>query len=512
MPLFLILDETPYLCRRKCTKNQSNEPLISIGMFHKKTKIVATISEKHSDVDFLKAMYEAGMNVVRLNTAHQALDTAINVVENVRKVSDKIALLIDTKGPEMRITPMESGAGFTVAVGDLLVVSGNPEKLSSESMVYVNYAGFVRDVPIGATVLIDDGEIALLVTDKTTDYLVCEVRDPGRIEGRKSINVPGVPIKLPALSDRDRQFIHWAIDNDLDFIAHSFVRSKEDVIAVQQILDERHSHLKIIAKIENQQGVDNIDEILAHVYGIMVARGDLGVEIAAEKIPVIQRMLIAKCQAQKKPVIIATQMLHSMIEHSRPTRAEVSDVANSIYRRTDAIMLSGETAYGAYPLEAVRTMAKIAGEIEAQLEPVTDLQLTHVTEEVTGVLSRMIVESSRMLPIKAIVLDTLTGRTGRYVSAFRPHVPVFAKCYKPHVMRELALSYGVYSYMMEPRQSKDDFVKIALTSLISEQCFDAKDMVGVVAGSFGPTAGATFMEIGEAGLLTSIDKKMDAIK
>ena len=464
-------------------------------MYLKKTKIVATISDKHCDVDFLQSLYDAGMNVVRLNTAHQDTSTAIKIVENVRKVSDKIAILIDTKGPEMRTTAMENGVGFEVKIDDTIIVAGCPEKLSSKEMLCINYLNFVHDVPVGAKLLIDDGDIALQVIEKTETHLVCKALDAGRINGRKSVNVPDGNINLPAVSEKDKQFIHWAIDNDLDFIAHSFVRSKNDLIEVQKILDERKSHLKIIAKIENQEGVDNIDEILDAAYGVMIARGDLGVEIAAEKIPIIQRLLMAKCQARKKPVIVATQMLQSMIEHPRPTRAEVSDVANAIFQRTDAIMLSGETAYGPYATEAVRTMTNVAQEIEQQLQPFVDLELIDVTEEVAATLAKMVVRSSIQLPIKAVVLDTTTGRTGRYVAAFRPHIPIFAKCYRSHVMRELALSYGVYGNIMEPRKTKDDFVKIAINSLLSQNCFQKNDLIAVLAGSFGPTAGATFMEI-----------------
>ena len=401
----------------------------------KKTKIVATISDKRCDVDFLSNLYIAGINVVRLNTAHQTLEQAKKVLDNVRKVSEQIAVLVDTKGPEMRTTAMQNDDGFDVNQGDVVVISGHAEKLSSEDRLYINYPEFVHDVPVGATILIDDGEIALKVTDKTPDYLLCTVLNAGKIKGRKSINATGVHVKLPSLTVKDIEFINWAIDNEVDFVAHSFVRNKQDVHNVQKILDEKNSHIKIIAKIENQQGVDNIDDILGSVYGIMVARGDLGVEIEAEKIPVIQRMLIKKCRERKKPVIIATQMLHTMIEHPRATRAEISDVANAIYQRTDAIMLSGETAYGMYPLEAVETMSKIAIEIEQNLQPDTNIQLNHVTEPVTATLSISAVEATNKLPIKAIVIDTITGRTRRYIATYRPSVPVIAKCYKSHSMR-----------------------------------------------------------------------------
>ena len=469
----------------------------------KKTKIVATISDKNCSPDFLHRLYLSGMNVVRLNTAHQKPDSAMKIIKNVRQVSDKIAILIDTKGPEIRLTDMEPGTGFEVKEGDVLRLSGNPEKISSPDHLYVNFAGFVADLHVGATILIDDGSLALKVTEKNDDHLECTVKEPGVLMGRKSVNVPHTRINLPALSDRDRVFINWAIDNELDFIAHSFVRCKEDVMEIQKILDARHSHLKIIAKIENQEGVNNIDEILNHVYGIMVARGDLGVEIAAEKIPVIQRQLIAMCQLRKKPVIIATQMLHSMIEHTRPTRAEVSDVANAIYQRADAIMLSGETAYGQHAAEAVKVMSKIAYEIEQHLHPLLDIHLLHVTAPVAYTLAHMLVDATNNLPIKALICDTISGRTARYLSAYRPSAPIFAKCYEEHTMRELSLSYGVHCSMMEKRKSNDDLVKEAVKTLVESHDITLDDMVGIIAGRFNTDRSASFVEINDARHLLS---------
>jgi pyruvate kinase len=465
---------------------------------NKKTKIVATISDLRCEASFIAELYKYGMNVARLNTAHITVESAGAIVRNVRSISDNIAILIDTKGPEMRLTAMKNEEGFEVRKDHILIISGSGSQLSSEERLYVNYDGFVRDVPVSSKILIDDGEIELTVVDKTDDYLLCTVMNDGRIKGRKSVNVPGVHVKLPSLTPKDIEFIRWAIDNEIDFIAHSFVRTKQDLIAVQQILDEHNSHIKLIAKIENRQGVDNIDEILSHAYGIMVARGDLGVEIEAEKIPGIQRMLLRKCRERKSPVIIATQMLHTMIEHPRPTRAEVSDVANAIYQRTDALMLSGETANGDYPIEALQTMSKIAVEIESQLGAEPDIQLKNVTQPTASILCRAAVDASVRLPIKAIVIDTLSGRTGRYIAAFRPKAPIFAKCYKSHSMRELALSYGVFATMMAPRQTKDEFEHAAIESLLETNCFDPEDMIVIMGGSFGPSEGASFIEISTA--------------
>jgi len=467
-------------------------------MHEKKTKIICTISDKRCDTAFIQSLYEAGMNVVRINSAHTTIDSSMEIVNNVRAVSDKIAILIDTKGPEIRITAMENSDGFKVQKGDQVEFADNLSGISAPGLLYTNYKNFVDEVPVGVKILIDDGEISLTTVNKLDGKLICSADNCGTIKGKKSLNVPNVKISLPSVSEKDREFILWAADNNLDFVAHSFVRNRDDLMAVQHILDEKNSHLKIISKIENQEGVDNIDDILSNCYGIMVARGDLGVEIEYQKIPIIQNQIIDKCHKRKKPVIIATQMLHTMIEHPRPTRAEVTDVANAILQSTDAIMLSGETAGGAYPLEAVQTMTKIALEVEKHHVPFYDLELQNVTEPTAAVLSKCLVEATAKLPIKAIVLDTMSGRTGRYLSAFRPSVPVYAKCYKDHVMRELALSYGVRAYYTDPYNSKEDFIKSEVKALLKDKCFNRYDTIGVIAGSFGTSTGATYMEISTA--------------
>ncbi|WP_131839104.1 pyruvate kinase [Acetobacteroides hydrogenigenes] len=461
----------------------------------KKTKIVATISDRRCDIEFIRQLYEAGMDVVRLNTAHQTPEDSTRVIENVRAVSEKIAILVDTKGPEVRTCKMKDEENIVVKHGDKLKFKGDSNGLSFGDTVYVSYNDFVKDIPVGSSILVDDGELAFLVIDKNDEYLFCESQDNGTLKGKKSVNVPGVQVKLPALSDKDIDFIHWAIDNDIDFIAHSFVRNKHDLMAIQRILDEKNSNVKIISKIENQEGVENIEEILNYSYGIMVARGDLGVELPAEQIPVVQRKLIRAAMQMRKPVIIATQMLHTMIDNPRPTRAEVSDIANAIYQRTDAIMLSGETAYGKYPIDAVKTMSRVAVEIEKHLNPEEEISYIRVNNEITAQLARSAVKASLSLPIKAVIIDTNTGRTGRYMAAFRGKLPVFAKCYKKRVVRELALSYGVYSEYFSPRESRDEFIRDAVKIVSDKGKFNPEDLIIVVGGSFGKNSGASFMEI-----------------
>ena len=457
----------------------------------KRTKIVATISDKRCEIGFLRELYEAGMNVVRLNTAHQTLDEAMKVVRNVRAVSDQIALLIDTKGPEVRTCDIV--VPVRVEKGEIIFMTGD-RTLVAEKLIHVSYEHFVRDVQIGDKILVDDGDVALIVRDKKENCLELEASNPGEIKDKKSINVPGVNMHLESLSDKDRKFIQFAMDNKLDFIAHSFVRNKQDVMEIQQILDEQHSNIKIIAKIENQEGVNHIDEILDHVYGVMVARGDLAIEIDAEKIPLIQRYIVNKCIESKKPVIIATQMLHTMIDHPRPTRAEVSDIANAVFSGTDAIMLSGETAYGDYPLEAVKVMSRVAEANESILPPDANRNLVRINNEITAALARVAVRMTTMLPIKAIVVDTNSGRTARYLSAFRGGLPVYARCYDEHVMRELALSFGVRPYFSVKPHSRDEFMR-DIPQVLLQNGYQPEDQILVIGGSFGHVRGASFLEV-----------------
>ena len=463
-------------------------------MEHKNTKIICTISDENCEVEFIRGLFENGMNVARINSAHASIEGAQRVVDNIRTVSDKIAILIDTKGPEVRLTGMENSVGFVVKEGDCIEVKDGPKLLCSNRTLYTTCPSFVSDVPVGGRILIDDGSIELVVTEKDDTRLVCQVKNYGVIKGKKSVNVPDVHISLPALTEKDKLFVRWAIEADIDFIAHSFVRTKDDLLEIQSILDEYKSHIKIISKIENRQGIDNIDDILTHCYGVMIARGDLGVEIEAEKIPLIQKNLIKKCRSRKKPVIVATQMLHSMIENPRPTRAEVSDVANAILQSTDAVMLSGETASGKYPLEAVRTMSKIAHEAEESIPVPPDISLVNVTRPIAGVLAQSMVAATLKLPVKAIILDTWTGRTARYLAEFRPKVPIYAMCYNNFTMREMALIYNITAFPFEITGTKEGFVKNSIEILLNEGKINKGDLVGFIGGSFNDEFGASYIE------------------
>lgn len=463
----------------------------------KHTKIVATISDKRCDVDFLKAMFEAGMNVVRMNSAHLGEEGFKKIVNNVRAVSPEIAILMDTKGPEIRTTVNSEDLPIQIKTGSKIKVSGDPDLKTSSECIYCTYKDLGYEIEPGTDILIDDGEIDLKVMEKENGYLICEAQNDGILGSRKSVNIPGVRFNLPSLTEKDKKNILLAIDYNVDFIAHSFVRSKHDVLSIQEILDDNVSSIKIIAKIENQEGVDNIDEILEVAYGVMVARGDLGIEVAQEKIPGIQRMLIRKCVQAKKPVIVATQMLHTMIQNPRPTRAEVTDVANAIYYRTDALMLSGETAYGKYPVEAVQTMSKIAEESEKAKLSSYDISVPFPEHNIdaTSFLAEQAVNASTALKANGIVTDSYTGTTARYISAFRGKTPVYAVCYREKTVRQLALSYGVFPIYQEIRKSTRIYLVSALKMLINRELLANDDTIIYLSSSFGVAGGTTFLEI-----------------
>ena len=463
------------------------------GMMRNKTKIVATLSDKNASQDFITKLHQAGMDIVRINTAFQSPEGARELIRNVRAVSDRLAIMIDTKGPEIRTT--ETPGKIRLEKNDLITIKGDPAMKSTRDCVYVRYAGFVAEVPLHSQILIDDGSLELQVQEKTADALICKAMNDGVIEGRKSVNVPLVNFALPSLSEKDKEYIRFAIQEDIDFIAHSFVRGKEDVLAIQKILDESGSPIKVIAKIENQQGVDRIDEILDHAYGIMVARGDLAIEIPYEQVPGVQRILIEKCIWKRKPVIIATQMLQSMIRNPRPTRAEVSDIANAIYSKSDALMLSAETANGDYPLEAVVTMAKVAAEVEKSQTDIHDSRMVVLTTERSAFLTKVAVEASIKLDAKAIIADTSSGSSIRNMACFRGIKPIFAHCYERHIVRWLALSFGVFAEYIERTKSSREFVHKALQSHLSDGTLGNDDLVVVVAGNFGDTFGHSFIEI-----------------
>ena len=447
----------------------------------KLTKIVATISDLNCSIEHLKALFDAGVNVVRLNTAHQGFDGALKVIENVRKISKHVAIMVDTKGPEVRTQNIESP--LEVKEGDLVEIV---KKITDPKKQFeTNYPHYIEEVEVGQQILIDDGEMAMFVTEKKSDRLVCRIANSGVIKNRKSINTPGGKLhRLEAVSEKDKDFIKFSCEQGIDFIAHSFVRNKADIVAIQDLLDQGGSKAKVIAKIENREGVDNIHDILEAAYGIMVARGDLGIEIPFEEVPIAQRHIIEACQLHAAPVITATQMLHTMIENPRPTRAEVSDVANAIYQGTDAVMLSGETAYGKYPLEAVQTQTRIAVAVENDKPHFTDHPVFQDKKLSRNYLAKAAVEAIKELDIKAVIVDTMTGRTARIVSAYRSKVPVFVRTSDETVMRSLSLCYGIHgSLVTKSVKSVSSFVVDSLEELKEQGFLKGEDLVVLLVGT-----------------------------
>ena len=450
----------------------------------KQTKIVASVSDRRCDTEFIRKLFDAGMNVVRMNTAHASEEGIRKIVKNVREVSHHIALLIDTKGPEIRTTgcaePIEYKAG------DVVKIFGRPEMDTTHDIINLSYSDFSADVHEGDHVLFDDGALSMEIMGINGPQVVARVENDGVLGAHKSVNVPGVHIALPALTERDRRMIMLAIELDIDFIAHSFVRSAADVRAVQALLDVYNSDIKIISKIENQEGVDNIDEIIEASYGIMVARGDLGIEVPIERIPGIQRKIIHKCVQAKRPVIVATQMLHSMIQNPRPTRAEVTDIANAIYSRTDALMLSGETASGKYPVEAVETMASIAEQAEQEKIQSHDYAVQMSCKgDVREFLAHSAIEATEKLGVKGIICNSGTGVTVRHLASFRGPHPVLALCYTDRLQRELALSYGVIAVYQKDQMAYKKLFRAAVRMLRQKGYLTDGDKIACLSGMDG---------------------------
>lgn len=460
----------------------------------KQTKIVASISDRRCDADFIRKLFNAGMNVIRINTAHASTEGIKEIINNARSVSNHIGILIDTKGPEIRTTGCEAPIDYKT--GDVVKIFGRPEMDTEHDIINLSYKNFADDIHEGDHILFDDGALDMIVIGINGPAVIAQVQNDGVLGSRKSVNVPGVHIDLPSLTEKDIKNINLAIDEDIDFIAHSFVRNANDVRAVQEILDKRGSDIKIISKIENQEGVDNIDEIIEASYGIMIARGDLGIEVPIERIPGIQRNIIRKCVHASKPVIVATQMLHTMINNPRPTRAEVTDIANAIYYQTDALMLSGETASGKYPVEAVETMAQIAEQAEKDRYngQGADIPLSD-SHNIAAFLARNAIEATERLGVKGIITDSKSGLTARYLAAFRGPNPVLAVCYKEKVQRWLALSYGVIPVAQHEQIGRKEQFIAALRMLRQKGYLKMEDKIAYLSGSFAEGGSTTFLEI-----------------
>ncbi len=433
----------------------------------RKTKIVCTLGPSTSDDAVLRQLMLSGMSVARLNFSHGTHETHLETIQRVRRLREElgmpIAIMLDTRGPEIRIKTFKTGK-VTLQKGQTFTLC-TQDVVGDQNRVSITYADLPKDVSEGSPILIDDGLVSLTVKSLTPTEIVCTVGNDGVISDRKGVNVPDAHLSMPFISEKDDADIRFGIQNGVDFIAASFTRSAMDILAIRQIFSEEGcTSINIISKIENMQGVDNIDEILRVSDGIMVARGDLGVEIPLEEVPVIQKMLIHKAYSSGKQVITATQMLDSMMKNPRPTRAEATDVANAIYDGTSAIMLSGETAAGLYPVEAVQTMARIAQCAEADINYVKRFKEreTDANPDVTNAISHATCTSAHDLGASAILTVTKGGQTARMISKYRPNCPIICCTTSPSVQRQLNLSWGVRPLLIEEAHDTDELFERAV--------------------------------------------------
>jgi pyruvate kinase len=453
----------------------------------RRTKIVCTIGPASDDLKIIKGLLQAGMNVARLNFSHGTHEEHARRIAMIRRAAAEteknVALMLDTKGPEIRLgfleeEPVYLEEGFRVTL--------TTEKIKGDrERIPVTYSGLPGDVQRGDTILIDDGLIELEVLSKTENEILCRVVNGGEITSQKGVNVPGVVLNLPALTGKDIEDIKFGIEHNFDFLAASFVRKASDVLDIRKILEEGGAGIDLIAKIENREAVRNLEEIIKVADGVMVARGDLGVEIPVEEVPLLQKKIIKLCNYTGKPVVTATQMLESMIQNPRPTRAEASDVANAIFDGTDAVMLSGETAAGKYPLESVRTMARIAERAEAALhygEILGEKRCVSPQRTVTDAISYASCATAQDLEAAAIITSTESGHTAKMVSKYRPRAPVVAVTPHAVVMRKLALTWGVQPLLAPKKNSTDEMMSTAVEVSLKAGLIKGGDLVVFTAG------------------------------
>ncbi|MGN0380998.1 MAG: pyruvate kinase [Suilimivivens sp.] len=452
----------------------------------RKTKIICTIGPSSESEEKLRELMLAGMNVARFNFSHGTHEEHKKKFDRVIKVSNELGLpvatLLDTKGPEIRLKDIEGGK--TELVSGQKFILTTEEILGTNEKVSISYKNLVNDISVGTTILIDDGLIEMVVDAIEDTDILCTVINGGPISNHKGVNVPGAELSMPYISDVDRSDIMFGCDMGFDFIAASFVRCREDILEVRKILDEHGSHMKIIAKIESMQGIRNLEDILTVSDGIMVARGDLGVEIPMEEVPVVQKQMIKMAEAQGKHVITATQMLESMIKNPRPTRAETTDIANAIYDGTTAIMLSGETAAGAYPVEAVRTMARIAERSEQDIDYNGRMKRReHIDNfDVTTAISHATCTTAMDLKAAAIITVTISGFTAGMISRYKPSCPIIACSVSPRICRQLSLSWGVTPIWIARENTTDDLFDVAVHAAEEAGYIKKGDKVVLTAG------------------------------
>lgn len=451
----------------------------------KKTKIVCTIGPKTENKEVLKQLLEAGMNVMRLNFSHGDYEEHGRRISNLREVMAetgmRAAILLDTKGPEIRTIKLEGGNDVSLVAGQEFTFTTDRTVIGNNKIVAVTYEGFASDLKAGDTVLVDDGLIAMEVKEVVGNEVKCIVKNNGDLGENKGINLPNVSVNLPALAEKDINDLKFGCEQGIDFVAASFIRKADDVLAVRKVLCENGGeNVKIISKIENQEGLNNFDEILEVTDGVMVARGDLGVEIPVEEVPFAQKMMIEKCNEAGKPVITATQMLDSMIKNPRPTRAEANDVANAIIDGTDAVMLSGETAKGKYPVEAVKVMARIAEKTDPLIY--TNVEFDNEEATITEAVAKGTVDVAEALEAKLIVVGTGTGRAAKSLRKYFPTARILALTNSQTTANQLLLSRGVLSEVAEKPETLDCFFKQAEAEAVKTGLVKSGDIIVVTCG------------------------------
>ena len=463
----------------------------------KKTKIVSTLGPASNSVEIISELIEAGANVFRFNFSHgdheEQLGRMTMVREAVKKTGKDVGILLDTKGAEIRTTVQDTTeadygrAGYIqFNVGDQTRISMDPEHKGTKEKIAVTYPGLFDDVYVGGHILFDDGliDMEIIEKDEAARELVVVVKNAGMLGSRKGVNAPGVSISLPGITEKDADDIRFGLDNDIDFIAASFVRKAQDVLEIREILEEKNmTHVQIFSKIESQEGIDNIDEIIKVSDGIMVARGDMGVEIPAEEVPMVQKRIIKKCNAVGKSVITATQMLESMQQNPRPTRAEASDVANAVFDGTDATMLSGESANGDYPVQAVATMARIDIEAENALAEMSTFQINQFDKtDVTETIGLAVARAAKNLGVKTIVAATESGYTAKMISKYRPDADILAVTFDERTKRGLMLNWGVYPTVAEKPSTTDEMFELAAKQAVDLGFAKEGDLILITAG------------------------------
>lgn len=453
----------------------------------KKTKIVGTLGPASDSKEIIGGLIDAGLNVCRLNFSHGTQEEhkkKIDIVKELREEKNKsVAILLDTRGPEVRTGDFKT-KNVVVKLGQKFTITMD-NVIGDENRCTVTYKDLINDVKVGDTILIDDGLVEMEIKKIEGQDIICEVLNSGILNDKKGVNFPGVKVNLPAITAKDEKDIIFGIENDIDYIAASYARKATDILEIREILENNNGeNIKIIAKIENQEGIDNILEILEVADGIMVARGDLGVEIPTEEIPILQKELIQACNKVSKPVITATQMLDSMIRNPRPTRAEVTDVANAIFDGTDAIMLSGETASGKYPIQAVQTMAKVALTTENRIDYDNNLtkRKNYKQVTITNAISHATCTTASDLNAKAIVTATSGGYTARMVSSYRPKAPIIASTNNIKTYQQLSLLWGVFPILNQNAHSTSDIIDASVDQAIKEQLIENGNLVIITAG------------------------------